>query len=109
MTEKNDDNETTRSLSINLNADGEATRGSGTDARYKGFFGGWRLLKDKTVHGIRKWWNHYLQNVVPANDDEVPDGWPKIFSGTLGRWLLAGCTVIALGVWLLILFLVWSR
>lgn len=38
----------------------------------------------------------------------MPEGWPRVFAGMLGRWLLAGCTILTVGVWVVLLFLLWN-
>lgn len=76
--------------------------------RHLGVFGWWRSLRDRQRARVAKWWAHYLEHAVPANEDDVPEGWPRIFAGTLGRWLLAGCTILTLAVWVVLLTLLWN-
>lgn len=102
------------SINIDLDEANETTKaGQGSvdgDTRYKGLFGRWRLLRDRNRARLRKWWSYYLENVVPTDDDdEAPTHLPKIFHGPVGRVLLGGCAVAAMGIWIVLLWLVWTR
>ena len=100
------------SLNINLDEANETTQANRPrfpDAdQYRGVFGRWRLFRDRNRARVGKWWSYYLENAVPENEDDVPEGWPRIFGGTLGRWLLAGCSLLMLGVWAFLIYLVWT-
>lgn len=92
-----------------LKIDVAKTEESRPRGRRPGVFGRWRALRDRQRARVAKWWAHYLEHAVPANEDDVPEGWPRIFAGMLGRWLLAGCTILTAGVWVVLLFLLWNR
>lgn len=108
MSKKNE----TGSLNINLDEANETTKagqtGAGSGDRYKGLFGRWRMLRDRNRARFRKWWSYYLENVVPVEDDDAPEHLPKIFHGPVGRLLLAGCAVVAMGAWVFLLWLLWT-
>lgn len=100
------------SLSIDLDETNESSKtGQPTSLdtdKYKGLFGRWRMVRDRNRARVRKWWSYYLENVVPTEDDDAPEHLPRIFHGPVGRLLLAGCAVVAMGVWVFLLWLLWT-
>lgn len=77
-------------------------------ARYSGMFGRARFARDAMRAKVHRGWAAYKAMAAPE-DDDAPDQLPRVFHGKIGRLLLAGASVVALGVWIGLVWLIWVK